>query len=101
MHQELWVPLSAENTEGPSTSLKFLRITLDTDLFQASLPVEKLNRITLLISNILLATCYTKCQLLSLVGHLNFTLHIIPQGHAFICHLLSITSFVPLLLNSI
>lgn len=38
----LRVPLSAEKTKGPSTSLEFLRITLDTNLFQASLPVEKL-----------------------------------------------------------
>ena len=50
----LRVPLSAEKTEGPSISLEFLGITLDTNQFQASLPIEKLNRINLLISNFLL-----------------------------------------------
>ena len=74
------VPLSAEKTEGPSTSLEILGITLDPNLFQASLPVEKLNWISLLISNFLPAPFCTKCQLLSLLGHLNFTLCIIPLG---------------------
>ena len=68
------VPLSAEKTEGPSTSLEFLGITLDTNQFQASLPIEKLTRINLLISNFLLAPCCTKHQLLSLLGHLNFAM---------------------------
>ncbi|XP_061585356.1 uncharacterized protein LOC133450379 [Cololabis saira] len=98
---ELGVPLSAEKTEGPSTSLEFLGITLDTDLFQASLPTEKLNRISLLISNFLLAPGCTKRQLLSLLGHLNFAMRIIPQGRAFISHLLSIASAVPSLLSPI
>ena len=100
---DLGVPLSAEKTEGPSTSLQFLGITLDTNKFQASLPVEKLNRIgqISLISNFLCAPCCTKCQLLSLVCHLSFALRIIPQGRAFIAHLLSIASSVPSLLTSV
>ena len=97
----LGVPLSAEKTEGPSTSLEFLEITLDTNQFQASLPIEKLNRINLLISNFLLAPCCTKHQLLSLLGHLNFAMGIIPQGRAFISHLLTIASSVSSLLSPV
>ncbi len=98
---ELGVPLSKEKTEGPSTSLEFLGITLDTNLLQASLPAAKLNRICLIISNFLHAPSCTKQQLLSLLGHLNFAMRIIPQGRAFISHLLSITSSVPSLLSAI
>ncbi|XP_053178134.1 uncharacterized protein LOC128361632 [Scomber japonicus] len=98
---DLGVPLSAEKTEGPSTSLEFLGITLDTNSFQAPLPIEKLKRICLLISNFLMAPSCTKRQLLSLLGHLNFALRIIPQGRAFISHLLSIASSVPSLLSSV
>ncbi|XP_053170466.1 uncharacterized protein LOC128354229 [Scomber japonicus] len=98
---DLGVPLSTEKTEGPSTSLEFLGITLDTNSFQASLPIEKLKRICLLISNFLMAPSCTKQQLLSLLGHLNFALRIIPQGRAFISHLLSIASSVPSLLSSV
>ncbi len=71
----------------------------DKSLFQASLPTEKLNRISLLISNFLLAPSCTRRQLLSLLGHLNFALSIIPQ--AFISHLLTIASYIPSLLSSI
>ncbi|XP_078143999.1 uncharacterized protein LOC144542156 [Centroberyx gerrardi] len=69
---ELGVPLSEEKTSGPSTSIEFLGITLDSISFQASLPSEKIQRITLLLSNYLLADRCTKRQLLALLGHLNY-----------------------------
>ncbi len=98
---DLGVPLSTKKTQGPSASLEFLGITLDSELFHALLPTDKINHICLLISNFLLAPTCSKRQLLSLLGHLNFALRIIPQGRAFISHLLSIASSVPSLLTSI
>ena len=92
---DVGVPLSEAKTIGPSTSLEFLGITLDTVKFQASLPLEKLNRIALLLQNYLLAPHCTKQQLLALLGHLNFALRIIPQGRPFISHLLTTASSVP------
>ncbi|XP_075935401.1 uncharacterized protein LOC142935139 [Anarhichas minor] len=92
--QELGVPLSAEKTAGPSTSLEFFGITLDSVSLQASLPTEKINRISLLISNFLLAPECTKHQLLSLLGHLNYAIRIIPQGRSFLSLLLSVASSV-------
>ncbi|KAE8281681.1 hypothetical protein D5F01_LYC20680 [Larimichthys crocea] len=91
----LGVPLSAEKTEGPSTSLEFLGITLDSISLQASLPIEKIHRTSLLISNFLLAHRCTKRQLLSLLGHLNYAIRIIPQGRSFLSHLLSIATSTP------
>ncbi|XP_030292106.1 uncharacterized protein LOC115592964 [Sparus aurata] len=91
----LGVPLSTEKTSGPSTSLEFLGITLDTITFQASLPTDKLLRTSLFISNFLLAHRCTKRQLLSLLGHLNFAIRIIPQGRSFISHLLSLSAAIP------
>ncbi|XP_054463932.1 uncharacterized protein LOC129098839 [Anoplopoma fimbria] len=93
--KELGVPLSPEKTVGPSTSLEFLGITLDSVSLQASLPTEKINRISLLISNYLLAPKCTKHQLLSLLGHLNYAIRIIPQGRSFLSHLLSVAASVP------
>ncbi|XP_062282481.1 uncharacterized protein LOC133987208 [Scomber scombrus] len=92
---DLGVPLSPEKTQGPGTSLEFLGITLDTVLLQASLPTDKLHRICLLISNFLLAPQCTKQQLLSLLGHLNYAISIIPQGRAFLSHLLSVSATIP------
>ncbi|XP_027136074.1 uncharacterized protein LOC113746034 [Larimichthys crocea] len=92
---DLGVPLSAEKTEGPSTSLEFLGITLDSISLQASLPIEKIHRTSLRISNFLLAHRCTKRQLLSLLGHLNYAIRIIPQGRSFLSHLLSIATSTP------
>ena len=63
---DLGVPLSDEKTIGPATSIEFLGITLDTVSFKASLPQEKLDRITLLIQNYLITPHCTKQQLLAL-----------------------------------
>ncbi|XP_044217636.1 uncharacterized protein LOC122989025 [Thunnus albacares] len=92
---DLGVPLSPEKTEGPSTSLEFLGITLNSITLQASLPTEKLHRISLLIQNFLMANTCTKRQLLSLLGHFNYATRIIPQGRSFLSHLLSIATAVP------
>uniref|UniRef100_UPI003AAC1141 uncharacterized protein n=1 Tax=Centroberyx gerrardi TaxID=166262 RepID=UPI003AAC1141 len=92
---ELGVPLSEEKTSGPSTSIEFLGITLDSISFQASLPSEKIQRITLLLSNYLLADRCTKRQLLALLGHLNYAIRIIPQAKSFLSNLLTKAAAVP------
>ncbi|KAL0180312.1 hypothetical protein M9458_025754, partial [Cirrhinus mrigala] len=92
---ELGVPLSKEKTLGPCTSIEFLGITLDSISFQASLPSEKVQLISLLLSNYLLADRCTKQQLLALLGHLNYAIRIIPQGKSFLSHLLSKVTSIP------
>ncbi|XP_078026549.1 uncharacterized protein LOC117258356 [Epinephelus lanceolatus] len=92
---ELGVPLSEEKTSGPDTSIEFLGITLDSVSFQASLPAEKIQRITLLLSNYLLADRCTKRQLLALLGHLNYAIRIIPQAKSFLSNLLTKAATVP------
>ena len=42
---ELGVPLAVDKVEGPTTSLSFLGIQLDSLTMQASLPVDKLVRL--------------------------------------------------------
>ncbi len=86
---KLGVPLSPEKTEGPSTSLDFLGILLD---FQASLPKEKIDRIKTVASNLLDSKHCSKRDLLSLLGHLNYAMRIIPQGRPFISHLLTLAT---------
>ncbi|KAI2646043.1 enzymatic polyprotein [Labeo rohita] len=92
---ELGVPLSKEKTLGPCTSIEFLGITLDSISFQVSLPSEKVQRISLLLSNYLLVDRCTKQQLLALLGHLNYAIRIIPQGKSFLSHLLSKVTTIP------
>ena len=86
----LGVPLSDEKTVGPSKSIEFLGIVLDTERMVASLPSEKLVRNNELIAAAGLPV--TKRQLLSLLGHFNFAIRVIPQGRSFISRLLALAS---------
>ena len=90
----LGVPLSEEKTSGPCKTIEFLGITLDTVLMQASLPLEKLNRIREVMKNAQEAVAFSKRELLSLLGHLNFAMRVIPQGRSFISRLLDLSKSV-------
>ncbi|XP_063060227.1 uncharacterized protein LOC134453282 [Engraulis encrasicolus] len=92
---DLGVPLSAEKTVGPSTTVEFLGIILDTEKMQASLPLEKLERIRTVIVTFLGSQSVSKREVLSLLGHLHFAMRIIPQGRSFISRLLSLAHSVP------
>ncbi|XP_067283608.1 uncharacterized protein [Pseudorasbora parva] len=97
----LGVPLSPEKTQGPTKSLEFLGINLDSVKFQASLPKDKIDRIIAISSNLLEAPQCSKRDLLSLLGHLNYAMRIVPQGRPFISHLLSLASSIQELDNTI
>ncbi|KAL0161246.1 hypothetical protein M9458_044971, partial [Cirrhinus mrigala] len=92
LFSELGIPLAQDKTEGPSTFIEFLGINLDSQKFLASLPKEKIDRTIVIASTLLTNTSCSKRELLSIVGHLNFAMHIIPQGRPFISHLLSLAS---------
>ncbi|XP_034086278.1 uncharacterized protein LOC117555511 [Gymnodraco acuticeps] len=92
--QKLGVPLSAEKTLGPDTRLEFLGITLDSAEMKASLPSDKLQRIRDITKSYCGQQTITKQQLLSLLGHLNFAMRVIPQGRSFISRLLDTASGV-------
>ncbi|XP_073707221.1 uncharacterized protein [Garra rufa] len=92
LFSELGVPLAKEKTEGPATSIEFLGINLDSQKFQASLPKEKIDRTILVASTLITSSSCSKRELLSVLGHLNFAMRIIPQGRPFISHLLSLAS---------
>ncbi|RXN13000.1 poly [Labeo rohita] len=92
LFSELGIPLAQDKTEGPSTSIEFLGINLDSQKFLASLPKEKIDRTIVIASTLLTNTSCSKRELLSILGHLNFAMRIIPQGRPFISHLLSLAS---------
>ncbi|KAK0153585.1 hypothetical protein N1851_004634 [Merluccius polli] len=66
--------------------------------FRAYLPKEKLDRITEIVSHFKNTPQFKKQQLLSLLGHFNYTIHIIPQGHV-IHYLLEQQLWLQLLCN--
>lgn len=97
----LGVPLSDEKTLGPATRLEFLGVMLDTVEMKASLPVEKLERACSMARSLVASSVMTKRQVLSLLGHLNFSMRVIPQGRSFISRLLVLASSVSGLLDHV
>ncbi|XP_063054526.1 uncharacterized protein LOC134448797 [Engraulis encrasicolus] len=98
---EVGVPLSPEKTLGPCTSLEFLGIVLDSVAMKASLPQEKLSLICDICAGLTADTVMTKRDLLSLLGHLNFAIRIIPHGRSFISRVLDVAHSVPELTDSV
>lgn len=91
---KLGIPLSANKTVGPTTSLEYLGIILDTNKLEARLPKEKVDRISSILSSFSVKKSCTKRELLSLLGHLNFASRVIYPGRAFVSYLLSLSTTV-------
>ena len=86
---ELGVPLAAEKLEGPSTSLSFLGIILDTERMEIRLPEDKVARIKQLLTTWLLKRKATKRQIVSLVGTLHHATKVVRPGRAFVARMYS------------
>ena len=82
--RELGVPLKWQKLEGPSTSLTFLGIVLDTQKMEMRLPKEKLEELKKLILKWLARKAGKKRDLLSLIGKLAHAAKIITPGCIFL-----------------
>ncbi|KAK1176000.1 hypothetical protein AOXY_G771, partial [Acipenser oxyrinchus oxyrinchus] len=87
LFSNLCIPLASEKTLGPLTSIEFLGFTLDSQSFSALLPCDCMSLVSI-ISTFLSGPPPAKHSLLSLLGHLNYAMRIIPQGRDFISYLL-------------
>ena len=72
--------MALEKVEGPSQSLTFLGIVLDTRNMEAHLPHEKLQRIRDQVATWLVRRKATKRQILSLVGLLQHATKVVKPG---------------------
>ena len=81
---QLGVPLATEKVVGPTTSLCFLGITINTEKMEAHLPDDKLNRICHSVYNWLHKRKARKREILSLVGLLQHTTKIVRGGRTFV-----------------
>ena len=82
--KDLGVPLASEKLEGPTTSLSFLRLILETDRMEIRLPEDKLYRIQALLKNWLTRKKATKREILSLVGTLQHASKVVRPGRTFV-----------------
>ena len=85
---KLSVPLSVHKTCGPVQVLEYLGIILDTVKMEARLPSDKMERISVMLSDFLGKSKCRQKSLLSLIGHLNFACKVIPAGRSFMSRLI-------------
>ena len=84
MFKYLDVPVAPEKVEGPSTSLTFLGIELDTVNLEMRLPADKKADILAIARNILATNRVNKRELASVVGKLSFASRSILAGRTFL-----------------
>ena len=85
--RDLGIPLATEKLEGPSTSLTFLGIVIDTAKMEIRLPEEKLHRIRLELETWVGKRRATKRQILALVGLLQHATKVIRCGRSFVARM--------------
>ena len=82
----LGIPLASEKIEGPSTSLSFLGIILDTARMEIRLPHGRLVRIQTTLEHWLKKKKATKRDILSPVGLLQHATKVVKCGRIFTAH---------------
>ena len=87
--QELGIPLALDKLEGPSQSLTFLGIDLDTVCMEARLLEDKLTRIRALLLSWLRRKKSTKREILSLVRLLQHASKVVRPGTTFMVRMYS------------
>ena len=88
----LGIPLAPEKLEGPTTSLVFLGILIDTNRMETALPDDKLKE---LLAELQCWFSRKKClkrELLSLIGKLNWACRVIPAGRIFLRRLIDLST---------
>jgi len=83
--------MAPEKTVGPSTTLSFAGIELDSVKSEARLPRDKLDRCIQLISTFLQRKKASLREIQSLTGLLNFACSVVVPGRAFLRRLINLT----------
>jgi len=87
--EKLGVPMELSKLEGPSQSLQFLGIEVDTTSLQLRLPEDKLERLKAELLGCIQRDTLFKKELESLVGLLQFATKVVRPGRCFLRRLYS------------
>ena len=88
----LGFPVAHDKTEGPTTTLTFLGILIDSHLQQLRLPTDKLVPLCTEITAWLRRCTATKREVLSIVGKLSFAARVVPAGRLFLRRLIQLST---------
>ena len=91
---DLGVPVSLPKLEGPSTSVTFLGILIDTARMELRLPLDKLSRLRDLVARWRGRRSGSRSECESLLGHLSHAAVVIKPGRIFLRHLFSLMARV-------
>lgn len=92
--QDLGIPLAPEKTVGPSQTITFLGIEIDSVNMELRLPQDKLEKCSTLIQQTLVRRKVTLRELQALVGLLNFACGVVVPGRPFLRRLINLTKKV-------
>jgi len=87
----LCIPINPTKTEGPSTTMIFLGIQLDSASSIASLPLNKVLKYVELMSSFLTRKTCTLHEMQQIIGSLQFTTSVVRPGRTFLRRLINST----------
>ena len=89
--KNLGIPISFHKTEGPSKTLHFLGILLDSINMEARLPEDKVTCLRAKLSQWSIRKSAIIREIQSLIGTLNFACRVIPPGRPFLQQIIQLT----------
>ena len=92
--QNINAPVKTSKIEGPSTSITFLGIHLNTVTMEASITAERKESLLEELRDLHQQHKCTKRQLLSLIGKLSFSCKVLPSGRIFLRRLIDLSTTV-------
>ncbi len=94
LFEKLGVPLAPEKIIGPSYTISYLGIEIDSKNMELRLPSDKMSELLSLLNDFRNKKKCTKRELLSLIGKLSFASKIIPSSRTFIRRLIDLSKSV-------
>ena len=91
---KLGIPLAPEKVIGPTETITYLGIVIDTNQMELRLPEDKIKDLNVLLETYKANKKITKRKLLSLIGKLSFASKIIPSGRTFLRRLINLSTTV-------
>jgi len=89
---ELGVPMASSKTVGPTRSITFLGVEIDTAIMVVRLPAEKVDRLKETISKWQAKRVCTERELLSLIGQLQHACCVVRVGRTFLRRMIELST---------